>query len=136
MLFYNFIISMMTESYSLMSVCVMISFYKISFASPGEIVQTVSCFIALAVLIFYPLLMLVFLSRNWNAGKIAHLKEQYEAIFEDLRTDYGPVSLIHPMYFLFRRFLMALIVVVEREHLIFQIMLKAFSIIAAVIISG
>jgi hypothetical protein len=53
----------------------MISFYKISFASPGEIVQTVSCFIALAVLIFYPVLMLVFLSRNWNAGKMAHLKE-------------------------------------------------------------
>jgi hypothetical protein len=40
------------------------------------------------------------------------------------------------MFFLFRRFLMALIVVVLRNHLIFQIMLKAFSIIAAVIISG
>jgi hypothetical protein len=35
MLFYNFIISMMTESYSLMSVCCMIGFYNIKFDSPG-----------------------------------------------------------------------------------------------------
>ena len=38
MLFYNFIISMMTESYSLMSVCCMIGLYKISFGSSGEII--------------------------------------------------------------------------------------------------
>lgn len=38
MLFYNFIVSMMMESYSLMSVCCMISLFKISFASTGEIV--------------------------------------------------------------------------------------------------
>jgi hypothetical protein len=62
--------------------------------------------------------------------------ERYQTIFEDLRTDQGPISLIHPIYFLFRRFLMAVIVVVLRDHLIFQVMLKAFSIIAAVIIAG
>jgi hypothetical protein len=38
MLFYNFIVSMMTESYSLMSVCTMIGLFKISLSSYGEII--------------------------------------------------------------------------------------------------
>ena len=67
---------------------------------------------------------------------MADIVEQYKTIFEDLRTDSGRISLLHPMFFLIRRFLMAVIVVVLRNHLIFQVMLKAFSIIAAVIISG
>ena len=137
MLFYNFIVSMMTESYSLMSVCTIIGLFKISFASFGEIIQTVSCFSALAVLIIYPLLTLILLSHNWkNPNKMADFMVQFSPIFEDLRIDAGSISLMHPMYFLFRRFLMAVIVVVLRNHLIFQVMLKAFSIIAAVIITG
>jgi hypothetical protein len=70
MLFYNFIISMMTESYSLMSVCTMIGCFKISFASIGEFVQTVSCFSALAVLIIYPLFILIYFGNNWKNQKI------------------------------------------------------------------
>ena len=69
MLFYNFIISMMTESYSLMSVCTMIGCFKISFASIGEIVQTVSCFSALAGLVIYPLFILFYLGYNWRNPK-------------------------------------------------------------------
>jgi hypothetical protein len=137
MLFYNFIVSMMTESYSLMSVCTMIGLFKISLASFGEIIQTVSCFSALAVLIIYPLFTLILLSHNWkNPNKMAVNMVQFSPIFEDLRIDAGSISLMHPMYFLLRRFLMAVIVVVLRNHLIFQVMLKAFSIIAAVIIAG
>jgi len=67
---------------------------------------------------------------------MADLMEQFSPIFEDLKIEVGPISLMHPIYFLFRRFLMAVIVVVFRNHLIFQVMLKAFSIIAAVIITG
>jgi len=67
---------------------------------------------------------------------MADLMVQFSPIFEDLRFDAGSISLMHPMYFLFRRFLMAVIVVVLRNHLIFQVMLMAFSIVAAVIIAG
>ena len=44
--------------------------------------------------------------------------------------------LIHPFYFMFRRLLMAIIVVVFRNFLWMQIFLKAMSIVAAVIIIG
>jgi hypothetical protein len=46
------------------------------------------------------------------------------------------MSLTHPMYFLFRRLLIAVIVVFLKEHLIFQVMLIDFSVIAGVIIAG
>ncbi|MFO0117774.1 MAG: hypothetical protein ACK521_09240 [bacterium] len=70
MLFYNFIISMMTESYSLMSVCCMIGLYKISFGSVGEIVESASCLIGLVVLIVYPVLILVLLIFDWNNNRL------------------------------------------------------------------
>ena len=44
--------------------------------------------------------------------------------------------LIQPFYFMFRRLLMAVIVVVFRNFLWMQIFLKAMSIVAAVIIIG
>lgn len=62
--------------------------------------------------------------------------EKYEPIFEHLKTSIGPISLIHPMYFLFRRLLIAVIVVFLKDHLIFQVMLIDFSVIAGVIIAG
>jgi hypothetical protein len=75
LLFYNFIISTLTESYSMMSLCCMIGLSKISFASFGETVETVSCLSALSVLIIYPVLILVVLYRNWNEKYLERAKE-------------------------------------------------------------
>ena len=44
--------------------------------------------------------------------------------------------LIHPIFFLIRRFILALIVVTMRDVLFMQICLQTFSIIAAVIVIG
>jgi len=60
----------------------------------------------------------------------------YSHFFEELKTNIGPRALTHPMWFLVRRFFMGLIVVVFRNSLIFQVMLKAASIITSVIIIG
>lgn len=57
-------------------------------------------------------------------------------MFEELSFNKGPGVLIHPFYFMFRRLLMAVIVVVFRNFLWMQIFLKAMSIITAVIIIG
>jgi len=61
--------------------------------------------------------------RGWNGKKwdvnFRYLKDMYAHFFEDLRTDIGPIALIHPFWFLIRRFFMGLIVVVFRNRLIF-----------------
>ena len=64
------------------------------------------------------------------------IKSRFSAFFEELSFDKGPSVLIHPFYFMFRRLLMAVIVVVFRNFLWMQIFLKTMSIITAVIIIG
>jgi len=126
----------MTESYSLMAVCCMIQLVKISFASYGLIVHTISCFIAFAVLIIYPVLIWWTLYRNWNQIGSEVLFSRFKTLFEDLKMNIGSITLIHPLSFLFRRFLMAIIVVIFRDYLFFQIFIKSMSLIAIVIILG
>ena len=61
---------------------------------------------------------------------------KFSGLFEDLDMEKGPIILIHPIYFMLRRFIMALIVVVFRNILIWQIFLKTFTVVTAVIING
>jgi len=135
-LFHNYIVGMMNESYSLLSVCTLISFYHISFASYGDTIQTVTGMFFFAMLFIYPAFIYRILVRGWNGPNFTELMEMFSHFFEELRTDIGPVALIHPYWFLFRRFLMGLVVVVLRNYLCFQIFLKGISIVASVVISG
>ena len=64
------------------------------------------------------------------------VKARFIAFFDEISLQKGPGVLIHPFYFLFRRILMAIIVVVFRNFLWMQIFLTAMSIVAAVIIIG
>ena len=50
--------------------------------------------------------------------------------------EHGPKVLIHPFYFMLRRLMMAIIVVIFRDFLWMQLFIKAMSIVAAVIIIG
>ena len=139
-LFHNYIIGMMNESYSLLSVCTLIGFYHISFASYGDTIQTVTGMFFFAMLFIYPTVVYRILVRGWNGNKwnenFHFLKDMFSHFFEELRTDIGPVALIHPYWFLLRRLLMGIVVVVLRKHLCFQVFLKGMSIVTAVIISG
>ena len=57
-------------------------------------------------------------------------------MFEELSMEKGPKVLIYPCYFMFRRLLLAIIVVIFKEFLWMQIFLNAMSIIIAVVILG
>ena len=136
MLFYNLILSMLTESYSMIAMCCMIGLNKISFHNYGETAQSAFCIFALLLLFGYPVLVTWILWKDWNKPDFQKTIEKCEPIFEHLKTSIGPISLIHPMYFLFRRLLIAVIVVFLKEHLILQVYLINFSVIAGVIIAG
>jgi len=67
MLFYNLILSMLTESYSMIAICTMIGLNKLSFRldNIGETIQSVSCIFALLVLIVYPVVVFSILKKSW-----------------------------------------------------------------------
>ena len=64
------------------------------------------------------------------------IRRRYGAMFEELSLANGPYVLIWPCYFLLRRLLMAIIVIIFRKFLWMQIFLCSISIITAIIIIG
>jgi hypothetical protein len=56
MLFYNLILSMLAESYSMIALSCMIGLNKLSFTSSyGETIQSLFCIFALLLIIIYPI---------------------------------------------------------------------------------
>lgn len=127
-LFYNTFVSMMTESYSMVSLCCLIGFNKISFQSSGQIVQTCINFFFFALLFAYPIIITYTTVKRWDHVK--ELKSKYSSYFEELRIASGPQILIYNNYFLFRRLLMACVVVFTQKLLFLQVMIMAFLTVA------
>jgi hypothetical protein len=65
-LLYNSIIAMMLESYSLICVCCLIAFHKISFKSYGEIVQTSFNFFFFGLIFAFPAIVMCIVKSNWD----------------------------------------------------------------------
>lgn len=82
-LFYNTLVAIFTESYSLMCVCCMINFTNISFKSFGEGFQTSVNFVFFALLFVYPVVITVHCYRNWS--RIDEIKKHFESYFEEMR---------------------------------------------------
>jgi flagellar biosynthesis protein FliR len=75
MLFYNLILSMLTESYSMIAICSMIGLNKISAESFGDFIQSASSIFALLVLIVYPILVFWVLRKSWDMEDLNQTKE-------------------------------------------------------------
>jgi hypothetical protein len=81
MLFYNLILSMLNESYSMIAICCMIGLNKLSFNNYGEITQSALCIFALLLLIVYPVLVTSILAKDWNNKDFNQNMQKYEPIF-------------------------------------------------------
>lgn len=64
------------------------------------------------------------------------MKKKVAPFFAELDLRKGPIVMLHPIYFLLRRLLMASLVVFVRGYLIGQIFVKAMTIVGAVIMVG
>lgn len=129
-LFYNSITSIMMESYALMATCVMINLNYIRWNSWGEIVQNSICFFSLGMLILFPIICVIYSRHSWEQNQGSR-RQRIQPFFDELSIKKGPIVLLHPLYFLIRRFIMATMVVFLREYLFAQILIKALSIIFA-----
>lgn len=65
-LFYNTITSIMLESYSIMSCCVLINLNYIRWDTWGEVVQTSICMLALVTLIAFPIACVLYARGDWE----------------------------------------------------------------------
>lgn len=65
-LFFNNIVGIMIESYSILAICCLININFLKFTTYGEAVQSVVCIISLVALICFPLLLTIRASRLWG----------------------------------------------------------------------
>jgi len=92
--------------------------------------------VSLPVLIGYPLGFSVFLMRNWLDLRLKSMKNKYKEFYVNLNLRNGEMVLLQPLWFLYRRLILAVIVVFLGYTVIWQISLMTFTVITQVIILG
>ena len=136
-LFYNGFISLFVESYSLIAVCCLINLSYIHFSSFGQGFHSTMCLTFTLLILFWPLHMFNILTRYFKNLQSKAFIARYGSLYEEINIEEGSrMVLIQPAFFLFRRLLLAVAVVIFDKVLIWQIMLMALQIVASVIIIG
>lgn len=87
-LFYNTITSIVMESYSLMSCCVMINMNYIYWNNWGEIVQNTICLLSLATLIIFPAACVIYSRDTWELN-MKHKRNKIAPFFDELDVKKG-----------------------------------------------
>ena len=136
MLFYNSLISLMLESYSLLSVCCLINFSYISFDTYGVTVHSVACIFFFIAIIVMPIFLSRTLIRAFTTLHETHMMRTYGHLYDELDLRVGKLALVQPLFFIVRRFMLAIAIVSLAKHLIFQIMIMSSQIVTSAIIIG
>ena len=137
-LLYESMIATIIQSYSQISICCLIGLSVISFKTYGESIQTLTNFFFFGVLFLFPAIMMIVLCRGWNSTNPLELlkRNRFGAFFSEFNDEKGPIIMLPPLWFMFRRFILA-VCCVKLGHLLWlQIMLQSYSIAASVIIIG
>lgn len=99
------------ESYFVICLCTFINLAYVSVGSPQEQFSYVLTTIFLAVCFGYPIVLLIYLCHNYDRLRLKSYKARCGAMFERLDLKKGRLVLIAPVWFLLRRFILALICV-------------------------
>lgn len=93
-LFFNSLISLFLESYSLISVCCLINLSFLSFASYGVTVQSVSCILFFIAIILMPLILFVYLLKFFTDLQDPTMTTKYGHLYDELDLRQGKTTLI------------------------------------------
>ena len=116
-LFYNDLISLFVESYSLVSVCCLINLGFIRFDSFGHGFHSVMCIFFTLMSILWPIQLFWLSVKNFDDLKTDYYQERYGSLYEDINLR-KPRVLLQPMFFFIRRLLLAVAVVIFDRVLI------------------
>ena len=133
---YDALITIHNESYSVVAVSCLINMHRLSWTSYGTAIHSSVTLIALAILIGFPLLYGYYLLSIFEKLRLTKVRERHGAFYDQLNLRSGKMVLLQPMWFLVRRLLLAIIVVLLRTTVIWQISLMTLTVITQVIILG
>ena len=134
--FYNGLISLFVESYSLIAVCCLINLSFIQIDSFGKSFHSLMCITFGLLITLWPIYLFTLLTKYFEHIHKKYFLRTYGALYDEVNLEEGPKVLLQPLFFLLRRMLLAIAVVIFDKVLIWQIMLMALQIVASVIIIG
>ena len=88
------------------------------------------------ILISFPFCLLILKARWTDVSYDVSKNKRFAMFYSDISISKGPKVLIWPFFFLIRRLLLALVMVVCNETLILQVMTMVGQVVAAVILLG
>jgi len=136
LLYYNWLIATIFESYAIIALCCLIQLPVMSFETYGLSVQGLLAIMFSLLIMTVPFIMLRHAVRNFHALETDVMKRKYGALYEDLKLAQGKMVFLQPGFFLVRRLMLAIAVVVAYDTLIVQIFIIMGQSIIAVIIAN
>ena len=92
--FYNSLISLILESYSLIAVCCLINMGFISFETYGVTVHSVACITFLILIIVLPIALTQHLIRFFRDLEESQMSQQYGSVYSELDLRVGKIALV------------------------------------------
>ena len=117
-LFFNSLISLFVESYSLLCVCCLINTSYISLKTFGFGFHSVICVFFFGFLVLFPTAIFWYIRRHYSELDTPFMRRHYGNLYEELNLKEGEKVLLQPIFFLVRRMQLALAVVVVTQALI------------------
>ena len=98
-LFWNSVISFITEAYMQLTVSCIINLLSLSFTSYGTVISSLSSLLALIVCLGFPIFSFCFLSRNRDKLRESQFKEKFESLYEGLNHKHGHYIVLAEPFF-------------------------------------
>ena len=121
-LFYNGLLSLFVESYSLTIVGCLINMSFLRFDSFGLGFHSVMCLAFTVLTLLWPLQLFYLLVRKFHHLRSKYYRGRYGTIYEQIYLKEDSKVLLQPMFFFLRRLLLAIAVVILDQVLILQIL--------------
>ena len=129
------LILLMQKSYLIVWLCIFITLqYSYSYEGIENTVQTSLCMTFAIFFTLAPIAVFTFLIKKFRKLQDKQLSSRFKILYERLELKKGIIVLIQPIFFLFRRLILTLSVVLVDQTLIWQVMLLYFQVIASIII--
>lgn len=125
----------MIEAYTILIVCCILNLYYLTWESTGEIILSVFSIFGTSLCVGFSIWTPIHLFINFDKLETKEFEAKFHALYEG--TKLGNIGLIwYQFFFLFRRLILGVLVVVSKDVLFYQLSGLVYSGVMAIIIVG
>ena len=117
-IFYKSIIIVVYESYAIVAMSFFIGLQRLDFSSTGLAIQSISCLFFTVFMVMMPVVLIRYAVKNFPSLNYYKTNRKIGALYADLNIKQGAKVFWQPSFFLLRRLILACLIVLLNEYLI------------------